>query len=33
MIELRNPGRLSPPLVVTRDQRDFAVEAFEECPR
>jgi 4-aminobutyrate aminotransferase len=27
----RNSIRLSPPLVITRDQADFAVDTLEEC--
>jgi 4-aminobutyrate aminotransferase len=27
----RNAIRLCPPLIVTRDQADFAVDTLEEC--
>jgi 4-aminobutyrate aminotransferase len=27
----RNSIRLSPPLIITRDQADFAVDTLEEC--
>ncbi len=27
----RNTIRLSPPLIITRDQADFAVDTLEEC--
>jgi len=28
-----NTVRLSPPLVITRDQCDFAIETLEQCLR